>query len=151
MPLSSPSTLAIMLLLLLVVLVHSRADGILGCKVFRKPTHTDLYLNNASFHYPAQKRTVLSILVQRANVVSDDQNIQLEHLKSVFRKNGNSPWDIAWPIGRSNGRTNRRAKRVGDGSILWGYVRKNRMPGREIWLEIHFPSGCDNQPVVKVS
>jgi hypothetical protein len=45
------------------VLVKRRPDGSLGHSVYRKPTHTDLYLHAKSEHRPAQKRAVLSTLV----------------------------------------------------------------------------------------
>ncbi|XP_076658339.1 uncharacterized protein LOC143362230 [Halictus rubicundus] len=48
------------------VLVSRRADGTLGHQVYRKPTHTDRYLNAASHHPPTQKDSVISWLVNRA-------------------------------------------------------------------------------------
>lgn len=45
------------------VLVYWKQDGCLGHVVYRKPTHTDLYLNANSAHHPAQKKAVLSTLV----------------------------------------------------------------------------------------
>ncbi|XP_046406226.1 uncharacterized protein LOC124171132 [Ischnura elegans] len=35
------------------ILIERRADGSLGHSVYRKPTHTDLYLNGRSHHHPA--------------------------------------------------------------------------------------------------
>ncbi|XP_071450589.1 uncharacterized protein [Hetaerina americana] len=36
------------------ILIERKRDGSLGHQVFRKPTHTDLYLNGRSHHHPAQ-------------------------------------------------------------------------------------------------
>jgi hypothetical protein len=43
------------------VLVSRRPDGSLGHTVYRKPTHTDLYLHANSAHYPAQKKGSYSL------------------------------------------------------------------------------------------
>jgi hypothetical protein len=40
------------------VLVRRRMDGKLSHTVFRKPTHTDLYLHVDSEHHPAQKKQI---------------------------------------------------------------------------------------------
>jgi hypothetical protein len=45
------------------VLVSRRLDGTLGHTVYRKSTHTDLYLHAKSEHHPAQKRAVLTTLI----------------------------------------------------------------------------------------
>jgi hypothetical protein len=50
-------------LLFLDVLVSRRLDGILGHMVYRKSTHTDLYLHAKSEHHPPQKRAVLTTLI----------------------------------------------------------------------------------------
>jgi hypothetical protein len=44
------------------VLVKKKLDGSLGQTVYRKPTHTDLYLHANSEHHPAQKQAVMSTL-----------------------------------------------------------------------------------------
>jgi hypothetical protein len=48
------------------VLVSRRPDGSLGHRVYRKPMHTDLYLHAKSAHHPAQKKGVLTSLIQHA-------------------------------------------------------------------------------------
>jgi hypothetical protein len=45
------------------VLVGRRPDGSLGHSVYRKSTHTELYLHAKSKHHPAQKQAVLTTLV----------------------------------------------------------------------------------------
>jgi hypothetical protein len=46
------------------VLISRRPDGSLGHTVYRKSTHTDLYLHAKSEHHPAQKKAVPTTLVQ---------------------------------------------------------------------------------------
>lgn len=50
--------------------------GTLGRRVYRKPTHTISYLNNASFHDPVQNQGVLNTLVHEAKVVCDCKSLQ---------------------------------------------------------------------------
>lgn len=60
------------------VLVCYRCDDTLGCRVYCKPIHTALYLNQGSFYHQAQKRMVLKTLVHRARMVSDQDNVESE-------------------------------------------------------------------------
>jgi hypothetical protein len=72
------------------ILICRKEDGILGHTVYRKPTHTDLYLNGQSHHHPSQKAAVLSTLVHRAKLISDNISIsaELDHLEQTFLRNG---------------------------------------------------------------
>jgi hypothetical protein len=67
----------------------SRPDGSLGLRVYRKATHTNLYLNAGSHHHPSSKQAVLSTLVHRARVLCDQKSLhtQLVFLKDIFRQN----------------------------------------------------------------
>ncbi|XP_046385940.1 uncharacterized protein LOC124155816 [Ischnura elegans] len=78
------------------ILIRRRGDGTLGHKVYRKPTHTDLYLNGQSHHHPSQKNAVLSSLIHRAKKISDEDNLQgeLKHLKKTFIDNGYSHFQV---------------------------------------------------------
>ncbi|KAG8233585.1 hypothetical protein J437_LFUL000996 [Ladona fulva] len=66
------------------------ADGTLSHSVYRKPTHTDLYLNDSSHHHSAQLRSVLSKLTHRAYAISDEESLpgEIKHLRSTFLQNG---------------------------------------------------------------
>ena len=44
-------------------------DGTLNHRVYRKPTHTDRYLHQRSFHHPAIKTSVNRTLVRRAHEI----------------------------------------------------------------------------------
>jgi len=67
-----------------------RKCGALGHKVYRKPTHTDLYLQYNSFHHISQKISVMNSLLCRAIRVcdSDSLNAELLHVQNVLLKNG---------------------------------------------------------------
>ena len=44
--------------------IYRRPEGALGYKVYRKPTHTPLYLNPGSHQHPSNIQAVVSTLVQ---------------------------------------------------------------------------------------
>src|SRR5436190_11970228 len=74
------------------VLVTRKEDGTLGHSVYRKPAHTDRYLNAASHHHPLQKNAVLNTLANRALKISDKENIdsEIKHLVATLQQNGYS-------------------------------------------------------------
>ncbi|PNF33864.1 hypothetical protein B7P43_G07226 [Cryptotermes secundus] len=49
--------------------IYRRPDGSLGHRVYRKSTHTNLYLNAAFHHHPSNKQAALSTLVHRARAL----------------------------------------------------------------------------------
>ena len=71
------------------ILITSGGDGNLSTSVFRKPTHTDLYLKWDSHHTLTAKYSVIGILQHRAQTIcSNPQLLQKEeeHLQSALRK-----------------------------------------------------------------
>ena len=71
-------------------LITRTAQGSLTHQVYRKPTHTDRYLNYRLFHHPSVLRSINSTLVRRAHMVSDQEHLpgELQHLKHVLECNG---------------------------------------------------------------
>ncbi|XP_046384847.1 uncharacterized protein LOC124155175 [Ischnura elegans] len=71
------------------VLVSKKQNGRLGHSVYRKPTHTDQYLNANSHHHPQQKRATFSTLYQRAFSICDGDSIENEKrlIINAFKKN----------------------------------------------------------------
>ncbi|KAL0842158.1 hypothetical protein ABMA28_014331 [Loxostege sticticalis] len=71
------------------VLLTRNPDHTLSHTVFRKPTHTDKYLNGASHHHPGQLATVGKTLFQRARGICDDQHLaaELQHVRKVLQDN----------------------------------------------------------------
>jgi hypothetical protein len=78
------------------VLVSRRLDGTLGHMVYRKTTHTDLYLHAKSEHHPAHKRAVLTTLIRRAKTLCDPDSLEkeIQHLRDIFQRNGYSKSEI---------------------------------------------------------
>jgi hypothetical protein len=71
------------------VLVSRRLDGTLGHTVYRKLTHTDLYLHAKSEYHLEQKRAVLTTLIQCARILCDLDSLrkETEHLRDTFQRN----------------------------------------------------------------
>jgi hypothetical protein len=70
--------------------IYRKPDGSLGHSVYRKPTHTNLYLHVNSHHHPSNKQAVLSTLVHRARALCDHESLydELEFLRDTFKRNG---------------------------------------------------------------
>jgi hypothetical protein len=70
--------------------IYRRPDGSLRHKVYRKPTHTNLYLNAKSHHHPFNKQAVLSTQIHKTRALCDEDSLQAElvFLKDVFKQNG---------------------------------------------------------------
>lgn len=60
------------------VLIIRKPDGTLGYTVYRKPTHTNRYLNAFSHHHPAQLQSVINTLICRSKRLSDDEHREEE-------------------------------------------------------------------------
>jgi hypothetical protein len=58
--------------------VNRRPDSSLVHRIYRKPTHTNLYLNARSPYHPANNQTMLFVLVHRASVICDSDSLQQE-------------------------------------------------------------------------
>ena len=82
------------------VCVHLMDDGTLKTSVYRKPTHTDQYLNWDSHHPLDHKRSVVRTLLNRAEThVSDPQDrlTEKKHVRQVLLANGYKDWSLKIP------------------------------------------------------
>jgi hypothetical protein len=72
--------------------IYRRPKGSLGHEVHHEPTHTKLYLNFSSNHYPLNKHVVFSTLVSRARALCNLDSLQAElaFLGDIFRQNDNT-------------------------------------------------------------
>ena len=70
-------------------------EGGIRTVVYRKPTHTDQYLQFSSNHHLNHKRSVVRTLQNRAKtIITDeiDQKKELEHVSNVLTDNGYAKW-----------------------------------------------------------
>lgn len=106
------------------VLIYKKSDGSLGHKVYRKPTHTDRYINADSNHHPAQKQGVINTLVNRAFKISDEEHIsdELNHLTKALQKNGFQKKDINRVI-RKHGHPKDRPEKEHIGLAFLPYIQ----------------------------
>ena len=68
--------------------ISRNPDGSLHHNVYRKPTHTDQYLNQRSFHHPSIKSSVNRTLVQRAYNICDKDSLpkELQHIRTTLKR-----------------------------------------------------------------
>jgi hypothetical protein len=73
--------------------------ALLGHKVYRRPIHTNLYLNAKSHHHPSNKQAVLSTLIHRARALCHEDSLQAElvFLKDVFKQNSYKERQVTEP------------------------------------------------------
>ena len=78
-------------------LVTINGDGSLNTKVYRKPTHTDLYLQWDGHHSIAAKYSVINTLHHRAKAVCSNNQLLKEeedHLQEVLTRNKYPLWPL---------------------------------------------------------
>ena len=81
-------------------LARQEDDGHISTKVYRKPTHTDQYLNWNSNHTLDHKRSVVRTLLRRADKIvtsPDDKKAEIEHVTKALAANGYQKWALSLP------------------------------------------------------
>jgi hypothetical protein len=115
--------------------IYRKIDGSLGHKVYRKPTHTNLYLHQRSHHHPANKHSVLSSLVHRAKALCDQESLapELTFLTNVFKQNGYSQQQIQRAIKPAT-----RTNKIEDKPVQPTYhtPKPHTADSAECWLNI---------------
>ena len=71
------------------VLVERKSKSFVT-SVYRKPTHTNRYINFASYHHPRTKTGVISCLRKRADEICQPhlKTTEINHLRKAFEANG---------------------------------------------------------------
>lgn len=107
------------------VLVKRKPDGTLGHQVYRKPTHTNRYLNAQSNHHPAQKQSVINTLIHRAKTLSEVGNLheELATLKEVLISNGFTSRNIERAIQKNNNKSVTREKKEYKSTVFLPYIQ----------------------------
>ena len=77
--------------------------------VYRKPTHTNRYLNAHSHHHPAQIQSVANTLISRSHKLTqpDSRNIELKNIENILHQNGFQEHHIKKAILNLNNNTNK--------------------------------------------
>jgi hypothetical protein len=70
--------------------IYRKPDRSLDHRVYRKPTHTNVYLHAKSHRHPSNKQAVLSTLVHTARALCDHERLhdELKFLRDTFKRNG---------------------------------------------------------------
>ena len=95
-------------------IVKPEADGSLSITVYRKPTHTDQYLQWDSHHHLSAKFSVIQTLSHRASTMCSDPELlqkEKEHLRKALTK-CNYP---KWALDKVEKRLNKPTRQVNDG------------------------------------
>ena len=72
--------------------------------IYRKPTHTDQYLNLNSHHPLIHKRSVVRTLTTRAQLyvtTAEDRKAEISHVRNALRANNYKEWALDAPPARS--------------------------------------------------
>ena len=95
-------------------IVKPEVDGYLSITVYRKPTHTNQYLQWDSHHHLSAKFSVIQTLSHRASTVCSNSELlqrEKEHLRKVLT-NCKYP---KWVLDKVEKRLNRSSRQVNDG------------------------------------
>ena len=140
------------------ILITPEEDGSLSTSVYRKPTHTDLYLQWDSHHTLTSKYSVIGTLHHRAQTIcSIPQLLQQEedHLHSALQKCKYPTWALnrirrkakkPAPRSDNNKRTNSGSSNINQKSYIVvpyykGLSESNKKIGNKYGVQVYFKGG----------
>ncbi|KAL9970993.1 hypothetical protein ACROYT_G023466 [Oculina patagonica] len=95
--------------------VHVNQDGSTKISVYRKPTHTDQYLNFHSNHHLQHKRAVVNTLMLRAQTLvteDEDKTREAQHVKQALKANNYPDWMLTIPHSKSGTKEPENEKKI---------------------------------------
>ena len=95
-------------------IIKPEVDGSLPITVYRKPTHTDQYLQWDSHHHLSAKFSVIQTLSHRASTVCSNPDL-LQQEKDDLRKALTKCKYPKWALDKAEKRLNRSSRQVNDG------------------------------------
>ena len=130
-------------------LVMLQPDGSIKTAVFRKPTHTDMYLHWDSYHHLSAKYSVINTLRHRAKTVCSTKQLLIEeddHLYNALRRCKYPLW--AW--NRTNIKKKQKKNNQGNNNTKKSYIVVPYIKGlgetcknicRRYGVEVYFRGG----------
>ena len=106
--------------------IHGNDDGSTKVTIYRKPTHTDQYLNFDSNHHLEHKRSVVRTLVDRVEklvTTPDDQVTELLHVKAALKANGYKEWTYKTPKVKKKKQLNSLSEQINKVSAPLPYIK----------------------------
>ena len=79
------------------IIITPQADGTFTTRIYRKPTHTDLYLQWDSHHNLVSKYSVINTFTQRTKAICSSSQLltnELQHLEEVLKQCKYPKWAI---------------------------------------------------------
>ena len=95
------------------ILVTPQEDGTLTTRVYRKPTHTDQYLQGDSHHNLACKYSVINTLTHRAKAVCSSSPLlkeELKHLEEALTQCKYPKWAFQKILREQDNKKNKKRK-----------------------------------------
>ena len=110
-------------------IVKPEADGTLSIIVYRKPTHTDQYLQWDSHHHLSAKFSVIHTLFHRASPVCSKPEL-LQQEKDHLRKVPTKCKYPKWALDKVEKRLNRSTRQVTDGGTTGAQPATNEVKNK---------------------
>ena len=118
-------------LLFLDTLIHRNEDGTIKLTIYRKPTHTDQYLDFNSNHHITQKIGLIQTFNHRINAVVtkvEDRKKETNHIKQALKRCGHPEWVLNRTRKKENKKDQNKKERkqedrYGSGIVI-PYIKK---------------------------